>query len=143
MWCAGGAAHTARMTDTMTPTTALEPGVLHGLFEAYANAGDLDRLMSLYEPDVAAVPEPGRTVHGTEALRAELGALLALKPHFRIVTRQIVQTRDVALLSNQWTASATSPDGQPLAMAGLTAEVARRQPDGNWRFVIDHAYFVI
>lgn len=129
------------MTDTLQ-STAVEPAHIHSLFEAYANAGDLDRLMSLYEPGAALVPEPGRTVHGSDAVRAALAGFLAPGATFRIETRRVVQCGDVALMSNRWTATATTPEGQPITMGGLTAEVARRQPDGTWLIVIDDPVFV-
>jgi ketosteroid isomerase-like protein len=32
----------------------------------------------------------------------------------------------------------TDPDGNDVSMTGLTSDVVRRQPDGNWLFVIDN-----
>lgn len=34
----------------------------------------------------------------------------------------------------------TDPDGNPLEMGSVTAEMVRRQEDGSWRFVIDNAW---
>jgi len=36
-------------------------------FVAAFYAGDLDRLISLYEPDAGLMPSPGSVVHGTAA----------------------------------------------------------------------------
>ncbi|AOY94962.1 hypothetical protein BKK79_24255 [Cupriavidus sp. USMAA2-4] len=30
-------------------------------------------------------------------------------------------------------------DSGALALAGSSAEIVRRQPDGSWRYVVDHA----
>jgi ketosteroid isomerase-like protein len=43
---------------------ATEPEQLHRLFEQAVNAGDLEALMGLYEPDAALIPQPGVTVEG-------------------------------------------------------------------------------
>ena len=32
------------------------------------------------------------------------------------------------------------PDGSPAELGATTAEVARRQPDGSWLYVIDNAW---
>jgi hypothetical protein len=32
------------------------------------------------------------------------------------------------------------PDGSPAELGATTAEVARRQPDGTWLYVIDNAW---
>jgi ketosteroid isomerase-like protein len=47
----------------------------------------------------------------------------------------VVQAGDVALVSGTWTL--TGPDGEPVTMSGRSTDVARQQPDGTWRWVID------
>jgi ketosteroid isomerase-like protein len=44
------------------------------------------------------------------------------------------------MTSLRWQLTATGPDGSPISMTGHSAEVARRQPDGSWRFVIDNPF---
>ena len=53
-----------------------------------------------------------------------------------MTTRYSVEQGDIALLSNVWKFEL---DGSEAATA-ITAEVARRQPDGSWRYVIDNPY---
>ena len=38
------------------------------------------------------------------------------------------------------TDGARMPDGSPAELGATTAEVARRQPDGTWLYVIDNAW---
>ena len=40
---------------------------------------------------------------------------------------------------NRGSLTGTSEDGSPIEMGAVTAEVARRQPDGSWLYVIDNA----
>ena len=47
---------------------------------------------------------------------------------------------DLAYLSNTWTLEAKDADGNPTSMGATTAEVARRQDDGRWLYVIDNAW---
>ena len=42
--------------------------------------------------------------------------------------------------SNTWSLTGTGPDGKPLTMGATTAEVARRQADSTWRYVIDNVW---
>ena len=51
---------------------ATEPEQLHRLFEQAFNAGDLEALMELYEPDAALIPQPGVTVEGSDGIRDAL-----------------------------------------------------------------------
>jgi ketosteroid isomerase-like protein len=58
---------------------ASAPEQIHRLFEEAFNAGDLDGLMELYEPDAALIAQPGSVAHGSEQARAALQGFLALK----------------------------------------------------------------
>ena len=118
---------------------AQQPQAIHQQFERAFNAGDIEALMALYEPDCALVGEPGSVASGPDQVRAGLEGLLALKGKAKLTTRDVVQVGDLALLSCSWTLDGTGPDGQPVSIGGKTAEVARRQPDGRWLYVIDNA----
>jgi hypothetical protein len=48
---------------------ATEPEQIHGLCEQAFNAGDLEALVALYEPDAALIPQPGTMAEGTAAIR--------------------------------------------------------------------------
>lgn len=118
---------------------AQEPQMIHQQFEAAFNAGNIDGLMALYEADCALIGAPGSVASGPDQVRAGLEGLLALNGTARLTTRDVVQVGDLALLSCSWTLDGAGPDGQPLSIGGTTAEVARRQPDGRWLYVIDNA----
>ena len=119
--------------------TARDPQALHELFEAAYNAGDIEGLMALYEKDCALVGTPGSVASGPDEVRAGLKGLLELSGQAQLTTRDVIQVGDLALLSCSWTLEGSGPDGEPLTIGGLTAEVARRQPDGRWLYVIDNA----
>ena len=119
---------------------ATTPEEIHRLFEDAFNAGDIDGLMALYEPDAAVIPQPGSVVHGTEQVRAGLQAFLALQGRITLDTKLVVTVGELAYLANSWSLTGTGPDGNPVVLGATTAEVARRQADGSWRYVIDNAW---
>lgn len=120
---------------------ATEPEQIHGLFEQAFNACDLDALMSLYEPDAALVPQPGTVVEGTAAIRDSLRWFLDRRGQITLHTKLVVRGGNLAYLSNRWSLTGgTMPDGTPAELGATTAEVARRQPDGTWLYVIDNAW---
>jgi len=116
------------------------PEQIHRLFEDLFNAGDIDGLMELYESDAALVAQPGSVEHGSEQVRAALQGFLALKSRITMNTKLVLAVGDLAYLSNTWSLNGTGPDGNPVALGATTAEVARRQADGTWRYVIDNAW---
>jgi ketosteroid isomerase-like protein len=108
---------------------------IHPSVEAGVNNQDLDGLMALYAPDAAMVLPDGSTVTGTEAIREQWAGLVSMNGHMTLHSRYAIEAGDLAILSNEWTYTAGE-----LAMGATTAEVARRQPDGSWLYVIDHPF---
>ena len=119
---------------------ATTPEQIHRLFEDLFNAGDIDGLMELYESDVALIAQPGSVEHGSEQVSAALQGFLALKGRTTLNTKLVLAVGDLAYLSNTWSLNGTGPDENPVALGATTAEVARRQADGTWRYVIDNAW---
>ena len=120
---------------------ATEPEQMHPLFEQAFNAGDLEALMALYEPDAALVPQPGAVAEGTDAIRDALRWFLDRRGQITLDTKLVLRVGDLAYLANRWSlAGGTMPDGSPAELGATTAEVARQQPDGTWLYVIDNAW---
>ena len=120
---------------------AQKPEDLDRLFSEAFNAGDLDALMSLYEPGAGITAEPGGQASiGTTAIRQALSESLGIKPKISVEARNLCQVGDIAFTSGRWSISGTGPDGSPVNMTGQSAEVCRRQADGAWLFAIDLPY---
>ena len=119
---------------------AQTPEQIHRLFEAAFNAGDVDALMDLYEPEAVLVVQPGQTVAGLDRVREALGGFLAIGGPLSLATADVVQGGDLALMAGRWTLSGTGPDGQPVTLGAVSAEVARRGADGAWRYVLDNPW---
>jgi uncharacterized protein (TIGR02246 family) len=116
---------------------AQHPEQLDQLFSQAMNAGNLDALMELYEPEAALKPQPGQAVQGRSSIREALGAFIGMKAQISLSPKTLAQTSDLALTSSRWELKGTGPDGKPVQMTGHSVEVARRQPDGTWLFAID------
>ena len=120
--------------------TAQTPADVDRLFGEAISRGDLEAALAYYEDGASLVPQPGQVVSGTTALREAVGGLIALKGPLEIAVEEVVEAGEIALLRSRWTLRGTGQDGQPVELAGAGAEVVRRQPDGSWRFVIDHPF---
>jgi ketosteroid isomerase-like protein len=107
--------------------SAMEPEDLSRLFVERANAGDLDGLVALYEPDAVLAFPAGQVTTGSQAIRQVYARLLDDRPTFTAGERRpALRHGDLALTSTR------------LGGSGVTVEVARRQPDGTWLWVIDN-----
>lgn len=116
---------------------ARNPEHLDELFAEALNTGDLDALVALYEPQATLSPQSGQVVTGTNAIRQALSAFVAMKPTITLKAKTLAMAGDIAFTTSKWELRATAPDGNSTMMSGQSAEVARRQPDGTWLFVID------
>ena len=101
----------------------------------------LDELVALYEAEAVLVGQDGSPARGTNAIRDALAQFIAMKPKIRMnVVKTVRPGGSVAVLYNDWSLAATGPDGTPIQLAGKAIEVVRRQPDGNWLFVVDDPF---
>ena len=114
---------------------AQTPADLDRLFEEYMNKGHIDAILTLYEPNAAMPDQAGQVAMGLDALRTSIGAFAAMKPQLDLKVEKVIETGDIALVYSKWTMKA---GGQEMAAKGR--EVARRQADGTWRFVIDDPF---
>ena len=100
------------------------------LFQQHMAAGDIDAVLTLYDRDVAFLSQAGEVIRGRDRLKQELSSLVTTKPRFEYSVKQIVHADDIALMHTHWTVSG------PQQMKAYAIEVARRQPDGTWRWLI-------
>ncbi len=77
-----------------------------------------------------------RRVRVTDGLRQELTPFAAEKAIFNFNINQVIESGDIALMHTEWTVSSA----QQLSVYAI--EVARRQPDGTWRWLIGDPFTV-
>ena len=105
---------------------AKEPNDLEKFFVERANAGDVEGLVALYEPNAIVAYAEGEVAIGLTRIREFFVKFLANRPHLDLsVQAAALCSGDLALTSSQ------------LSNGDITAEVARRQPDGSWLWVVD------
>jgi uncharacterized protein (TIGR02246 family) len=104
------------------------------------NYGDIETALSLYESEAILVVEPGKFARGTPAIRTALERFMSLKPTLKGDIHQILNVGNLALYCSKWTLSGTSPDGKAVEMTGVSSDVLRRQPDGQWLIAIDNPW---
>ncbi|MEM7121290.1 MAG: nuclear transport factor 2 family protein [Pseudomonadota bacterium] len=114
------------MTDPSDREPARDPQDLERLLIARQWAGDVEGMVALYEPNAILDPGDGRLAVGREAIRTLFADAVSNGEKFSAGEQSpAVVSGDLALTSTHL------PDGS------VTAEVARRQDDGTWLWVID------
>jgi len=123
-------------------TTARQPEEINSRWTEAFNAGDASAMLGLYEPDAVLVPGPGALpVRGLAAIEASLQWLVGLRGKITFEPRYWLRQGDLAMGRIDFRlVGGTDGDGNPVEMLGSTAEVARRQADGSWKYVFDHPF---
>ncbi len=116
------------------------PEDMNAAFADAVSSGDVERVLALYEPDALLAPRPGARARGLDEIRRALEELLALRGAMRSRNVWCMEVGDLALLRGEWQLDGVAPDGSPLELSSRTAEVVRRQRDGTWLYVLDHAF---
>ena len=105
---------------------AAQPEDLARFFVERANAGDIEGLVDLYEPDAVLACPDQQIAIGSEAIRTFYSGLLAQRPQFEPGEPQPVLRNGGLALTSSW-----------LGNGFVTAEIARRQSDGTWLWAVD------
>ena len=116
-------------------TTGVTPQDVHRAFKAAFNRQDLEGLVALYTPDAVIARPDGSLVTGLDAVRQELSGVLGTNGRMAMRTRYVMEAGDLALLSSEWTLTAGDQ-----TISAVSTEVARRQLDGGWLYVLDHPF---
>jgi ketosteroid isomerase-like protein len=105
---------------------AQEPNDLEKFFVERANAGDIEGLVVLYEPNAILAYDDGKVAIGSDQIREFFVKFLANSPQLDLgIQASALCSGDLALTSSR------------LSNGDTTAEIARRQPDGYWLWVVD------
>jgi len=114
---------------------AKSPEEICRLFQLYVAEGNIESLLSIYDPEAVFLAQSGEVKKG-DGLREELATLAAAKARFDFKIKQVVQSGDIALMHTDWNVSS------PRQMFAYAIEVARRQPDGTWRWLIGDPFTI-
>lgn len=115
----------------------MQPAELHDRVRDGINTADVDALVALYEPEAVLMAEEGPPAIGSDAIRAAYESLAAYGGTITLDTRYVIERGELAMLSNQYTFSMPG-----YSTTWITSEVARRQTDGTWKYVLDNPYAV-
>ena len=114
------------MIDQASRKPARDPQDLERLLVSRQRAGDVEGMLALFEPHAIIDSGDGQLTAGRDAIRALYAELVATGRKFEYGDqRPAIISGDLALTSTRL------PDGS------VTSEVARRQSDGTWLWVID------
>lgn len=113
------------------------PADMNETFAAIRNSGNVEALLALYEEDARLLVDAGgEGFAGKAAITEELERLVRMPGTMRSQNTFCVEHGDLALLRADF---AIVDEEGLILYSGFTAEIVRRQADGAWLYVVDHA----
>ncbi|HWG22592.1 YybH family protein [Actinospica sp.] len=118
------------------PAIITSPEQLPILFQDALNAGDVDAVLALFSDGAAMRTVEGVRIAGIDQLRAEIGGTVAAHGKLTNLPRHTITGAQTALLVTDWTMEIDAPGGERVTGSGTTANIARLEADGGWRFAL-------
>lgn len=112
------------------------PDKMNETFARAFNSRVIENLLCLYEEGAILVGESNAFAQGITDIGVQLCELLKIPGSIVSTNNFCLVQGDIALLRADW--SMFDPAGVEIFGAS-SAEIVRRQPDGRWLYVIDHA----
>ena len=107
---------------------------------AHLNSLDVDTMLGFYDPEGLIVDAAGVAHVGREAIGRELSKYFSLGLQMSITQRHLFVAGDIASLILDWSYIGTARDGTKINMVATATDIARRGPDGLWRYLIDNPF---
>ncbi|MCF2532366.1 YybH family protein [Yinghuangia soli] len=105
------------------------------IFEAAFDSGAAALVAQVYGDAAVCVPTPAAATEGREL---PVGDVRFRSPRLPVTVRlrHSHVAGDIGLLVVDWSVGGRGPDGEPVSASGTATDVARRGPDGFWRYAI-------
>ena len=105
-------------------------------FEQHLNAGDLEAVVALYEPEARFVARSGDAVIGRDPIREVLAGMIRSKTRLQSRVIKTVTVGDVTLLYTDFQGTTADDLGTTVEIRHQAIEVLRRQNDGTWQLIV-------
>jgi uncharacterized protein (TIGR02246 family) len=126
-------ARTPQARSTMLPE---KPEDWPRVFTQYLNAGNLEAVMELYEPEARFVTRTGEILTGHDQLRGPLGAMIRSKTKLESRVIKTITVGDIAQLYTDFEGTAFDASGKTTEVRNKAVEVLRRQAGGGWKLIV-------
>jgi ketosteroid isomerase-like protein len=88
---------------------AKSPEEICHLFQHAMAEGDIDSVLSVYDPEAVFLNQSRDVTKGREGLRQELTPFAAMRARFDFTIKQVIEAGDIALMHTEWTVLRPQP----------------------------------
>lgn len=122
----------------MNHSIVTDPTTFPTAFDHALNAGDLDQILRLYDPEASIRTSEGFVGQGVNQISQEMRKLISANAQITNRLRHILQTGETALIVVDWTLELNTPDGRRVTAQGTATNVIRQTAEHGWRMMISN-----
>jgi ketosteroid isomerase-like protein len=119
------------------PLPSKPEDIIPSLVERF-NSGDVMNQMAMYAPEAVFVANDGRVITDHAEIAVIIGRDIKLGLALNTNVRHLFVADDTVQIILDWSIEGKGPDGQDVHLGGSACDIARRGPDGFWRYLIDN-----
>lgn len=118
----------------------MRPEEWPALFTRHLNAGELESVVALYDPNARFFTPSGELIVGRWRIGQALDQLMRsrTKLTYQVVQKAVVD--DLAILYTNFDGTTTDASGARVPLQSKAIEVLKRQDDGTWLLIIGDPY---
>jgi len=109
-------------------------------FQNCVRNGDVDGALDCFVDEAIYVTRIGTFVSGKENIRKALDQVCGLKPDLQAQRSKGFTVDNITAWVDEWTMKAKLPNGTELEMKGTSSDILKKQPNGNWAYLVDNPY---
>jgi uncharacterized protein (TIGR02246 family) len=110
------------------------------LLDQAFSAGDLEKVLSFYEDAAVVVTEPGKTARGVSELRSFFERVIRSGGSAKQLKTEVLEADGIALFISRWNFQVPNADSEAVRRTFVATTVFRKQPDGEWKILIDNPF---
>ncbi len=130
-------------TSSTAPDPAAEENAIRALDEqwsAAAGKNDLDGTVAFYSDDAVLLPPNAPMIQGKKAIRDAWAGLIGpnVSLSWKATKIEVAKSGELAYLYGTYQDSVKDPKGgAPISDNGKILEIWKKQPDGQWKCIVD------
>jgi ketosteroid isomerase-like protein len=101
---------------------------------------DIETVLNFYEDSAVVVSEPGMIRRGAADLRSLFEQAMQMGTSAKQLKTWTIEADDVALFLSRWELRLEAPSREPSSRNFVATTVFRKQPDGEWKILIDNPF---
>ena len=103
--------------------------------------GDVKNAMTCFDPEAVYIDKEGNIISGLANIQQVVTNLCEMKPDITVYEHKVAPVgNDLMYWLDKWEMTGTDSKGNFINMKGASANMMRRNSEGNWLWLVDNPF---